>query len=125
MYCNNPQLYIIRVQPFNLKGGGAGVMVFCTDLNFFLFNSWTHFYFFSIAIKLNYFFFLPSQNSFFFNALYKGVSQYSFLDVMHIAHIYTVGQKKGYTFNFYLFILHINTLIQYFAHIPTFSRDLN
>ena len=39
--------------------------------------------------------------------------------------IYTGGQKKGYTFNFYLFILYINILIQYFAHIPTFSKDLN
>ena len=61
-------------------------MVFCTDLNFCL-NSWTHFYFCSIAIKL-IFVFLPSQNRFFFNALYKDVSQYSFLDVMHIAHTF-------------------------------------
>ena len=53
-------------QRFNLKGRG-GVMVFCTDLKFFL-NSWTHFYFFSIAIKLN-FFFLPSQNRMFFSTL--------------------------------------------------------
>ena len=36
----------------------------------FLLNSWTHFCFLSIAIKLNYFFFLPSQNSIFFSMLY-------------------------------------------------------
>jgi hypothetical protein len=36
-------------------------MVVCTDLNFF-FNSWTHFYFFSIAIKLKKKF-LPNQNN--------------------------------------------------------------
>ena len=62
-------------------------MVFCTDLNFFL-NSRTHFYFFSIAIKLIFFLSYQVKIDFFFNALYKGVSQYSFLDAMHIAHIY-------------------------------------
>ena len=46
-------------------------MVFCTDLNFFL-NSRTHFYFFSIAIKLNDFFSYQVKTEFFFNALYKG-----------------------------------------------------
>ena len=65
-------------------------MVFCTDLNFF-FKQLDKFFFFSIAIKLIFFSFLPSQNRIFvFNALYKGVSQYSFLDAMHIAHIYYI-----------------------------------
>jgi hypothetical protein len=73
-----------------LEGGGGlgGVMVFCTDLNFF-FKQLDTFLFFFNCNQTNLFFFLPSQNRIFiFNALYKGVSQYSFLDAMHIAHIY-------------------------------------
>ena len=68
-------------QPFNLKkgggGGGGGGMFKQLDTFLFLFNC-----------NQTKFFFLPSQNIFFFNALYKGVSQYSFLDAMHIAHTF-------------------------------------
>ena len=57
-------LKYLREQPFNLKGagGGGGVMVFCTDLKFFL-NTWAHFYFFFNYNQTKLFFFLPSQNN--------------------------------------------------------------
>jgi hypothetical protein len=78
----------IKEQPFNMKGGGVGGYGFLYWFWIFFSNRWTHFYFFSIAIKL-IFFFLQSQNKIFFpNALYKGVSQYSFLDAMLITNIY-------------------------------------
>ena len=84
----------LREQPFILKVYGC---LYWSEL--FFFKQFGHIIFFSIAIKLNIFF-LTKSKQIFFNALYKGVSQYSFLDVMHIAHIY-------YKFPCYISHLHM------------------
>ena len=65
-------------------------MVFCPDLIFFFKQLDTFLLFFNCN-QTKLFFFLPSQNSIFFlNALYKGVSQYSFLD----ANLKVTGQRS-------------------------------
>ena len=65
-------------------------MVFCPDLIFFFKQLDTFLLIFNCN-QTKLFFFLPSQNSIFFlNALYKGVSQYSFLD----ANLKVTGQRS-------------------------------
>jgi len=88
---SNNQLLDSKGTTIYLEGGGLWFFVL---IRIFFFKQLDTFLFFFNCNQTKLFFFLPSQNRIFFShALYKGVSQYSFLDAMHnciyhIAHIY-------------------------------------
>ena len=72
-----------RHQPFNLKGGGGGIMVFCFVQNFFLDNTRVRIFFPEFNIRLyvknsesDYFVFPPPKSEYFYQQHWE--SEYFF-----------------------------------------------